>query len=57
MAYHLPVQWGVYITRVTSGSPGSLAGLKIGDIITAINGIPIDEDHSYLNILFNSQAG
>ncbi len=34
MAYHLPVQWGVYITRVTSDSPASMAGLKVGDIIT-----------------------
>jgi serine protease Do len=57
LSYHLPVQWGVYITRVSDNSPASSAGLKVGDIITAINDTAIDETHSYLNILFAYQPG
>jgi serine protease Do len=56
-AYHLPVQWGIYITRVAVDSPASQAGLMMGDIITAINEIPIDKEHSYLNTLYAFQPG
>jgi 2-alkenal reductase len=57
MAYHLPVQWGVYITRVASNSPASDVTLKVGDIITGINTTTIDETHSYLNILYTYKPG
>jgi serine protease Do len=57
MAYHLPAQWGVYITRVASNSPASDAGLKVGDIITGIDSISLDESHSYLNILYTHKPG
>jgi 2-alkenal reductase len=57
MAYHLPVQWGVYITRVATNSPASDAGLKVGDIITGINNTTLDEGHSYLNILYTFTPG
>lgn len=57
MAYRLPVQWGIYTTRVASDSPASQAGLQAGDIITAINGTAIDGDHSYLNMLYNYKPG
>jgi serine protease Do len=57
MAYHLPVQWGAYITRVADASPASAAGLAVGDIITAVNGTTIDENNSYLNILYAHQPG
>lgn len=36
--YQLPVDHGMGITEVQQGSPASDAGLKPGDIITAING-------------------
>ncbi|MBN2257162.1 MAG: trypsin-like peptidase domain-containing protein [Anaerolineaceae bacterium] len=57
MAYHLPVQWGVYITRVANNSPASDAGLMVGDIITGIDTVALDENHSYLNILYTYQPG
>jgi 2-alkenal reductase len=57
MAYHLPVQWGVYVTRVSNNSPASDAGLKVGDIITGVDTITIDENHSYLNILYTYKPG
>jgi len=51
-AYDLPVKWGAYVTNVTSNSPAGKAGLQPDDIIIQIGDIPIDETHSYINVLF-----
>jgi 2-alkenal reductase len=56
-AYNLPAQWGVYVSRVASGSPASDAGLQRGDIITSVGGTALDETHSYLNALYSYQPG
>ncbi len=56
-AYGLPVQWGVYVTSVTANSPASQAGLGRGDIITAVGGVALDGNHSYINTLFTHKAG
>jgi serine protease Do len=55
--YRLSVEWGAYITGVTSGSPASKAGLQRGDIITHIGDQAIGESHSFFNILFQYQPG
>jgi 2-alkenal reductase len=55
--YRLPVQYGVYITDVARNSPASQAGLQVGDIITRIDDIAIDETHAYINTLFQYAAG
>jgi serine protease Do len=55
--YRLPAEWGVYVTKVTSSSPASQAGLREGDIITAIDDVLMDETHSYLNTLFLHKPG
>ncbi len=55
--YNLPVQWGAYVTAVASNSPAQQAGLRQGDILTAIGGTKIDETHSYINILFTFKPG
>jgi serine protease Do len=55
--YRLPVQYGVYITDVTSNSPADKAGLLAGDIITGIDDTTIDETHAYINTLFQYSAG
>jgi 2-alkenal reductase len=55
--YNLPVQWGVYVTRVAAGSPASKAGLQQGDIITKVGDTGIDQTHSYLNTLFTYKPG
>jgi serine protease Do len=39
--YDIPVSGGLGVERVTTGSPAARAGLRVGDIITAINQKPI----------------
>src|SRR5574340_599738 len=56
-AYRLPAQWGAYVSRVASGSPGGDAGLQRGDIITSVGGTTLDETHSYLNALYSYKPG
>ena len=55
--YNLPSQWGVYIMKVSSGSPASTAGLQQGDIITKVGDVTLDETHSYVNTLFTFKPG
>jgi serine protease Do len=55
--YRLPVQYGVYITDIYANSPASQAGLRVGDIITAIDNTSLDDTHEYLNTLFQYSAG
>ena len=56
-AYNLPVQWGVYVTKVAANSPASQAGLQQGDIITQVDNVVMDETHSYLNTLYTYKPG
>ena len=56
-AYDLPVQWGVYISRVADNSPASEAGLQRGDIITSVGGIALDEFAFLLEHAVCLQAG
>ena len=53
----LPVEWGIYVREVGSGSPAADAGLRPGDILTAIDGQPLDGDHPFINTLLNFSAG
>jgi len=55
--YNLPAQWGAYVTDVDSGSPAAHAGLQRGDIIVSIGDQSIDEQNSYINVLFDYQSG
>jgi 2-alkenal reductase len=56
-AYNLPAKWGVYITKVLSGSPANDAGLQVNDIITSIGGVQLDDTHGYLNLLYSYKPG
>jgi len=54
---NLPVDHGVYVGGVTSGGPADQAGIQAGDIITAINGKAIDEQHPLEDFLFDQKPG
>jgi len=56
-AYGLPVTWAIYVTDVFADSPASQAGLQRGDLITKIGDVTIDENHSYINALFQHNPG
>ncbi|HET8524847.1 MAG TPA: trypsin-like peptidase domain-containing protein [Thermomicrobiales bacterium] len=55
--YNLPVDYGVYVVSVVSGSPADNAGVKQGDIILAINGTKIDAAHSLTELLYKYEPG
>ena len=55
--YNLPADWGAYVTDVEANSPAATADLQRGDIIVGINDQPIDEKHSFINVLFDHQPG
>jgi 2-alkenal reductase len=56
-AYHLPVQWGAYVTSVAASSPAHQAGIQTGDIITSIGSVTLDGTHSFINTLFTFKPG
>jgi len=55
--YDLPAAWGAYVTDVDSGGPAANTGLQRGDIIVSIGEQSIDEENSYINVLFTHQPG
>jgi serine protease Do len=55
--YDLPVQWGVYVTDVTSGGAAEKYGIQKGDIIMRIGDNVIGENLAYVNALFRYQPG
>lgn len=63
--YNLNVQNGAFVApsddpsspSVISGSPADRAGLKPNDIITAMDGTPIDQTHSLTSLLDKHQPG
>ncbi|MCH2539692.1 MAG: trypsin-like peptidase domain-containing protein [Anaerolineales bacterium] len=55
--YDLPVDWGIYVTRVATASAAALAGIQPGDIIVALGETPLDEEHPFINALLAYQPG
>jgi serine protease Do len=55
--YGLSTSEGVIITDVLKRSPGEKAGLKIGDVITEINGSKVTNDGSVFDIIKDARAG
>jgi S1-C subfamily serine protease len=55
--YGLSVTQGTLVVRVPTQSPAAQAGLKRGDVIIAINGVDLDEEHPFLNVLLNYRPG
>ena len=55
--YGLPVEYGIYITGVIANGPAAEAGLQVGDIITRVGDVQLDDTHSFINELFKYEAG
>lgn len=55
--YGLPVDHGVYVNEVIPDTPAEQAGIRRGDIITAIGGLTIDENHPLINVLAHFETG
>jgi 2-alkenal reductase len=53
----LPIEWGVYVRSVGAGSPAEQSGLQPGDIITQMDGMPLDEQHPFINTLLGYSVG
>ena len=48
---------GINVTGVQRGSPGDLAGIRVGDIITKINDQQIDQQHPLNSLMLKLRAG
>jgi 2-alkenal reductase len=55
--YGLNVTEGALIQSVQPGSPAEKAGLQPGDVVTAISGTTIDEEHPLAAALLNHKVG
>lgn len=48
---------GVVVTRLGLGGPAALAGLKVGDVITKLDGIPTPDMARFLTLLWSYRVG
>lgn len=55
--YGVSANEGALIDSVESGSPADTAGLKPGDVITAIDNQKLDEEHSLAGVLLDHKIG
>ncbi len=55
--YGLEVNAGALIQAVVPGSPASAAGLRPGDVVTAVAGTKIDDQHDFATLLLNHKVG
>jgi 2-alkenal reductase len=53
----LSIDNGILVTQVPSGGPARNAGITEGDVITRLNGQPIDREHPFVNLLFGQKPG
>jgi len=55
--YGIPVDEGVLVTKIVEGSPAEDAGLVAGDIILALNDVPITKIEKLLSEIHKKKAG
>jgi serine protease Do len=56
-AYNFPVEYGAYLQELQRGGPADKAGLRSGDIITAIDDQAIDDANNMLTVLMRFDPG
>jgi 2-alkenal reductase len=54
---NLGAEWGIYVTGLADNGPAGLAGVQVGDIITAVGEVTLDESHPFINTLLEHQPG
>lgn len=54
---NLPAARGAIVTSVAAGGPAERAGLKRGDVITAVNKQPVNDNNSLRNLVAAMQPG
>jgi 2-alkenal reductase len=54
---NLSVEYGAFVTDVTPEGPAETAGVEQGDIITGINEDIFDDQHPFINVLFQFEPG
>ena len=55
--YQLPADHGVYVRHVYPGGPAAQAQILVGDIILSINGEEINQQSSFMDVLFQYAPG
>ncbi len=55
--YKLPNISGVIVTYIDKNSPSDKAGIQVGDIITTVEGIPVNNDRSLIGIFQEFRTG
>jgi serine protease DegQ len=56
-SFKLPAAGGVLITHVERGGPADKAGVKLGDVLLAVNGKPVADTTGMLNMIAALQPG
>jgi Do/DeqQ family serine protease len=56
-SFKLSVKGGVLITHVERGGPAEMAGVKLGDVLLAVNGKPVADSTGMLNMIAVLQPG
>ncbi len=54
---NLRIDEGVLVTFMSRGGPAYGAGMRVGDIMTKMDGVPTPDVESWLNLLWSYQAG
>jgi S1-C subfamily serine protease len=56
-SFNLPTTRGVLITQVVRGSPADKGGIRPGDVLLAVNGRPVADSVTMLNMIAALQPG
>jgi S1-C subfamily serine protease len=56
-SFKLPATGGVLITQIERGGPAEKGGVKLGDVLLAVNGKPVVDSTGMLNMISALQPG